>query len=192
VDVRKHGSGNIGATNVFRILGRKWGILVFVLDAGKGLAAVMVAKWLSKNFPIGLGDGLALHLQATTVAPVVGAILASIWCLIGHSFPVWLGLKGGKGVATTVGVMLGLLPLATVIVFFIWVIVYYTTRYVSLASILGAIALPVAVLAIPGDPDKWPLFTLALVAAFLIIWRHRANIERLLQGKEHRFEKKKD
>ena len=192
IDVRRHGSGNIGATNVFRIIGAKWGILVFFCDAGKGLAAVLLAKWLNGHFPIDLLHA-PLHdlLPVVGIPPVVGAILAAIWCIVGHSFPFWLRFKGGKGVATSAGVMLGLLPLASLAAFIVWVIVYFTTRYVSLASIIAAVSLPVAVLLVPNDPDRWLLFVLAVVAAGLVIWRHRTNIERLRKGTEHRFVKKK-
>ena len=93
--------------------------------------------------------------------------------------------------ATSAGVMLGLLPVASLAVFIVWVVAFFIGRYVSLASILAALCLPVAVLLVPHDPDRWPLFVLALVAAFLVIWRHRTNIERLRNGTEHRFVKKK-
>ena len=112
-------------------------------------------------------------------------------CIAGHNFPIWLGFKGGKGVATSAGVMFGLLPLASLVGFVVWVIVFFSTRYVSVASMTGACALALAVLVIPGDPDRWPVFVLALVAVILIFWRHRANIERLRNGTEHRWEKKK-
>ena len=191
IDVRKHGSGNIGATNVFRILGAKWGILVFFCDAGKGFAAVLLAKWLNANFPVDLLHAPLHDLRPVAVPLVVGTIMAAIWCIVGHSFPFWLRFKGGKGVATSAGVMLGLLPLASLVAFAVWVVVYFATRYVSLASITAAVCLPIAVLLIPHDPDRWPLFVLAVVAAFLVIWRHRANIERLMNGTEHRFTKKK-
>ena len=190
IDVRKHGSGNIGATNVVRILGPKWGIMVFMLDAGKGVAAVLLAKWLSQHFPVDLRD--PFHQLAPVAIPaVVGGIVASVWCIVGHSFPFWLRFKGGKGVATSAGVMLGLLPLASVASFTVWLIVFFASRYVSLASICAAVFLPVAVLLVPQDPDRWPLFFLALLATVLIIWRHRANIERLRKGTEHRFVKNK-
>ena len=191
VDVRKYGSGNIGATNVFRILGAKWGVLVFFCDAGKGVLAVLLAKWLAGHFPADLRHGPAFYLEPVGVPPVVGGIIAAIWCIVGHSFPVWLRLRGGKGVATSAGVMFGLLPLASLTGFVVWVIVFYSTRYVSIASLAGACALSLAVLVIPGDPDRWPLFVLSVVAVLLIFWRHRANIERLRNGTEHRWEKKK-
>jgi len=194
IDVRKHGSGNIGATNVFRILGPRWGIFVFFCDAGKGVAAVLLAKWLAGNFPVGFSLGPEMHLEATHFEPVVGGILAAIWCIVGHSFPVWLRFSGGKGVATSAGVMFGLLPLASVVGFVVWVIVFYSTRYVSIASLSASCALALSVLVIPEDPahsERWPLFVLALVAVILIFWRHRANIERLRNGTEHRFERKK-
>ena len=181
IDVRKHGSGNIGATNVFRTLGPKWGITVFFCDAGKGVAAVLLAK----HFQIILSDGFP-------VPAVAGGILAAILCIIGHSFPIWLGFKGGKGVATSAGVMCGLLPLSSLIGFLVWCLVFFVTRYVSIASMVSACALALSVLVIPANPsERWPLFALASVAVLLIFWRHRSNIERLRNGTEHRWEKKK-
>jgi glycerol-3-phosphate acyltransferase PlsY len=191
IDVRKHGSGNIGATNVFRILGAKWGILVFFCDAGKGVGAVLLAKWLAGHFPADLIHGPVMNLRPANVPPIVGGILAAIWCIVGHSFPIWLRFRGGKGVATSAGVMFGLLPLSSFTGFVVWVIVYYSTRYVSVASMAASCALALSVLVIPNVDDRIPLFILACVAVVIIFWRHRANIHRLRTGTEHRFEKKK-
>ncbi len=191
VDVRHHGSGNIGATNVFRILGPAWGVAVFIADAGKGVGAVLLGGWLSQHFPASLTN--MDQFGATNIAmPKVSAeIIAAIWCIIGHNFPVWLGFKGGKGVATSAGVLLGLVPAATGIALVVWIAVFFTTRYVSVASICASLSLPLAVALLPAGPDKWPVFGLAVVAAFLVLWRHRTNIERLRLGTEHRFGKPK-
>ena len=185
IDVRKHGSGNIGATNVSRVLGRPWGIMVFVCDAGKGVVAVLAAKWLASQYPIVLSDGFP-------VPAVAGGILAAVLCIVGHNFPVWLGFKGGKGVATSAGVMCGLLPYSSLVGFLIWCLVFFATRYVSIASLVAACGLALSVLVLPGAPgERWPLFTLASLAVLLIFWRHRSNIERLRNGTEHRWGKKK-
>jgi len=178
VDVREHGSGNIGATNVLRVLGKKYGFAVFFADALKGLVAVRLALWLNH----GAGD-------AAAAAP---GVLAAILVVVGHSFPIWLGFRGGKGVATSAGACLGLLPLETCVAAVVWVITFLLFRFVSLASVAGSIALPLcAALLSLGQPRSRGLllaFTMALAA--LVIVRHRGNIQRLVHGTEPRFERK--
>ena len=185
VDIRKQGSGNIGATNVLRTLGKKWGVLVFTLDALKGLAAGLLAQWI---FRIDLAPPGVTHLAAANAG-----ILAGVGCILGHNFPVWLGFKGGKGIATSAGVLLGLAPLATLIALTVWVTMFYASRYVSLASIIAAATLPTVcgLLQWFGRGSVDAIFWFATIAATLAIWRHRPNIQRLLAGTEHRFEKKK-
>jgi glycerol-3-phosphate acyltransferase PlsY len=180
VDIRKHGSGNIGATNVLRVLGKKWGYLVFALDALKGFAAVRIA------FSIALAVGPGI-----TPRELVG-IAGGLACIFGHTFPVWLRFRGGKGVATSAGVLLGLMPLAVVSVFAVWVILFQFTRYVSVASIGAAAALPLFVLLylrldlLTGAS----LFPFSILIAGVVVWRHRSNMKRLFQGKEERFGQK--
>ena len=128
VDIRKHGSGNIGATNVLRVLGKKWGYLVFFLDALKGFLAVRSAFELASIAP-----GVRYE--------IIG-IAAGLSCIIGHAFPIWLNFRGGKGVATSAGVLLGLMPIAMVSVFCVWLVLFKVTRYVSVASMVAAAALP--------------------------------------------------
>jgi len=184
VDIRKQGSGNIGATNVLRTMGRKWGVLVFTLDALKGLVAVLAIERL-----IGIDTAVAgPHLSEAQAG-----ILAGVGCILGHNFPVWLGFKGGKGIATSAGVLLGLAPLATILALTVWVLTFYGTRYVSVASIVAAATLPTLI-----GIQQWiwrgrldVVFWFAAVAAVLAIGRHRPNIQRLLAGTEHRFERKK-
>jgi len=168
IDIRQHGSGNIGATNVFRILGRPWGVLVFALDVLKGVVAVQLAMGL---YSANLG------------------IVAGLGCFLGHCFPVWLGFKGGKGVAVGAGILIGLTPWTAVIGLIIWGVTFQISRYVSLASILAAISLPVIVWLLQRQVDA--IFWFTLVISLLAIWRHRTNIQRLLAGTESRFEKKK-
>ena len=168
IDIRQHGSGNIGATNVFRILGRPWGVLVFALDVLKGVVAVQLAMGL---YSVNLG------------------IVAGLGCFLGHCFPVWLGFKGGKGVAVGAGILIGLTPWTAVIGLIIWGVTFQISRYVSLASILAAISLPVIVWLLQRQVDA--IFWFTLVISLLAIWRHRTNIQRLLAGTESRFEKKK-
>ncbi len=179
IDIRQHGSGNIGATNVFRTLGRPLGILVFLVDAGKGLLAVRLAMLLE---PAG-GD-----------AALWCGITAAVACIAGHNFTPWLGFRGGKGIATSAGVLLALAPLAVVLTGVVWWGVFSLSRYVSLASITAAAALPVIVglLWWQGLGGGLPLFVFTVVIGSLAILRHRSNIRRLREGTESRFVKRKD
>jgi glycerol-3-phosphate acyltransferase PlsY len=173
VDIRQHGSGNIGATNVLRTLGRGPGVFVFVCDALKGLAAVQFATLLTH------------HTSAE--------IIAAVCCILGHNFPCWLRFKGGKGIATSTGALIGMLPLATLIGAAVWAGVFFSTRFVSLASIVAAFSLPITVgllIKFMHHGDR-TLFYFSIVIALLAIWRHWANIQRLLRGTENRFVKSK-
>src|SRR4051812_6134205 len=148
IDIRQHGSGNIGATNVWRVLGRKWGLPVFLLDVGKGLVAAVLAKMLAAHWDI-LIPLPHMHSEVLTLEtrhPGLGGIIGAMAAIIGHNFPVWLRFKGGKGVATSLGVLFGLMPIASTLTFLTWGIVLKLTRYVSVASIVGALSLPLWVL----------------------------------------------
>mgnify|MGYP001828585782 CR=1 FL=1 len=171
VDIREQGSGNIGATNVFRVLGKSWGIFTFVLDALKGFIPAFY-------FPL-FGD----------IAPDYG-VLFGIVAILGHSFPVYLKFKGGKGVATSAGMLLGVAPVAVGIGFLCWIICIFISRYVSLSSILAAIAVAATVW-IRGEKSLVVSCALTFLA-LLVVWLHRANIKRLLNGTENRFGKKKE
>lgn len=176
-DIRTVGSGNIGATNVFRSISRGLGILTFALDAGKGLSGVLLIPLLSSRI-IGVRyEGLALPLFC-------GAIT-----IVGHNWPCFLGFKGGKGIATSAGALIGLSPVCMGIAFCGWLITFLITRYVSLASITACVVLAVAVWPFHLSRDRGSLwFPLVLtLLAILGIWRHRANISRLLVGTESRF-----
>ena len=174
VDIRQHGSGNIGATNVFRTLGKPLGIFVFVTDALKGFAAV----WLAGRFG-GASDW--------------AGIIAAVAVIAGHNYTPWLGFKGGKGIATSAGVLLALMPWAVLCIAIVWFVVFKVSRYVSLASISAATALPVAVAALwsAGCGGNGPLLGFSVLISALAIWRHRTNIQRLRAGTESRFEGKK-
>ncbi|MEP6821042.1 MAG: glycerol-3-phosphate 1-O-acyltransferase PlsY [Chthoniobacterales bacterium] len=172
VDVRQHGSGNIGATNVLRVLGKPWGFSVFFADAFKGFLAVRLAYLI-----------VATHPAAEAYRDFY-AILAAAACVAGHSFPVWLKFKGGKGVATSLGALLGVVPIAAAAIFGVWLIVFKVTRYVSLASIVAALSLPLFV-AMLGRAPVVLYFTIAMTS--LVVWRHRSNIARLSKGTEPRF-----
>jgi len=180
IDVRSVGSGNIGATNVLRVLGKQWGYAVFFVDAFKGFAAVRLTFFLAEHLTIA-------HVPATYFA-----ILAAVMCVIGHMFPIWLRFKGGKGVATSAGAIFGLMPLAAIIIFLVWVVVFEITRYVSVASLVATLALPVTVaLLIHWEIiEGSALLYFSMTLAILVVWRHRSNFSRLLKGTEQRFLRK--
>jgi glycerol-3-phosphate acyltransferase PlsY len=174
VDIFKVGSGSPGATNVKRSVGARAGNTVFALDALKGAAA---SAWTLLRFR---GESGEVDL---VLAGVIGLIAA----LIGHSYSCFTGFRGGKGVATAAGGLLVLMPLVCLTAFAVWAGVFFAFRYVSLASILGAVALPLAAW---GWGQPVLLLGLSLVIALFVIVRHRANISRLLAGTENRFGRK--
>jgi glycerol-3-phosphate acyltransferase PlsY len=172
IDVRQHGSGNIGATNVGRVLGRNWGLAAFACDFAKGFLALFLLRIYV--FP----QDVTWTVEALLVACGLAAIL-------GHNYTPWLGFKGGKGVATSAGVLGALLPVALVLVFSLWAIVVLITRYVSLGSMLAALALPVVTALL--YKSEWVYFGLAALICVLVVWRHRSNIKRLLDGTESKL-----
>ena len=180
IDIRNSGSGNIGATNVMRTLGKAYGYPVFALDFLKGLAAVRLSALITERMPF-----------ASFSAEVAG-MAAAVLCVIGHSFPIWLRFKGGKGVATSAGALFGLMPFALIIGGIVWVLTFQLTRYVSLASITTAIAVPITVLILIslGHLQSYALFYFSVCLAALVIVRHRANLSRLISGTEPRFSRK--
>lgn len=181
VDIRKCGSGNIGATNVTRVLGKKFGYPVFLADFSKGLAAVLVAPSLGHHFGCTAPDD---------AFRIVGAISV----VLGNAFPVWLGFHGGKGVATSAGMLFGLIPAAAVVVILVWVVVFFSTRYVSLASIIAAVALPATVWGInriSGADRPLVLYTCTALSVIVIL-RHRSNLMRLRSGTEESFKRRED
>ncbi|HEX2973060.1 MAG TPA: glycerol-3-phosphate 1-O-acyltransferase PlsY [Tepidisphaeraceae bacterium] len=185
IDPRKAGSGNIGATNVGRLLGGRYFAAVFTLDMLKSLLPMVAAAWILR------GDG---HDRATYIL----WLAVGFGAIIGHMFPVYLGFKGGKGVATAAGVVLGLFPyytLPAVGSIALWLLVFWVWRYVSLASIVAAVSLPVFFLAVAlrcqWEPfgQRLPLLVFLVLVAGLVVVRHHSNISRLLAGTEHRFAK---
>ena len=170
VDLRKQGSGNLGATNVFRVLGWKVGLLVFLADALKGALPVLF-------LPPRILDARD---------PIVWAIACGVAAIAGHVRPVFLKLRrGGKGVATAAGVFFALAPVPMAVTFAVFVVVVLATGYVSLGSMLSAIVLPALLLLTLGP--RSPLFLVSAVIALFVFWTHRANIGRLRRGEEHRF-----
>jgi acyl phosphate:glycerol-3-phosphate acyltransferase len=171
INIFEHGSKNPGATNVRRVLGKGPGNLVFALDAAKGAAATGWPLWFIAERPEGL------------YCAIVGLVAA----LIGHSFSCFTGFRGGKGVATASGGFAMLMPIALLAALGVWLITFYSSRYVSLASILAALSLPVAAFFL-RQPQ--PLVILAALIAVFVVVRHRANLVRLVRGTENRFTKK--
>ena len=172
VDVREHGSGNLGATNVLRALGAKAAIATLLLDAAKGAAAVGLAWWLVPAATYGV--------TATQWAEVIATMAA----ILGHSYSPYIGFKGGKGVATGAGALLILTPMAWPFLLGTWLIVIVAFRIVSLASVIIAIEYPL--LCLVFYPKEWVIFGFAVIAASLVVWRHRTNIVRIFHGEESR------
>jgi glycerol-3-phosphate acyltransferase PlsY len=178
VDLRKVGSGNVGATNLSRALGPGWGISAFVLDLGKGLLAVILAGYICNLFKTS-----ALSLS---ILKIIGGISS----IIGHNWSMWLNFKGGKGVATSAGVFLGLAPLSLFFTVVVWLAIFVSFKYVSLASIIASISLPLWMWLGIGGKVALPIIIFSCIVSILIIIRHRSNIKRLIQGKENKMGKK--
>jgi len=173
VDLRQHGSGNLGATNVVRVLGPKIGGVVFLADVLKGFLPVFF-----------------LPIYTETLQPGLWALVYGAAAILGHVKPIFLlGKGGGKGVATATGVFLALAPVPMLVSMTVWILVFALSRYVSLASLFGATVLPIAILAWYRDPRS-PVFIASVIIAAFVFWTHRANIARLRRGEEHRFVKK--
>ena len=165
VDVRKHGSGNIGATNVSRVLGKKWGAFVLFLDALKGAVPALITKFL----------GYSLEYQ----------LMVGLFAILGHCFSPFLKFNGGKGVATALGVFLVISPKATLFAATVFFFVFFLTRYVSLSSIAAALSYP-TIFRFLEQPSKLSLL-LVLLAATIVVAKHYSNLLRLLKGEEKRF-----
>jgi acyl phosphate:glycerol-3-phosphate acyltransferase len=175
IDIRQEGSGSTGATNVLRVVGKGPALLVFAVDVLKGTAAVLLA-------------------QAVLPGSDVLAVAAGLAALAGHSWPLWLGWRGGKVVATALGMLLGLAWPVGLACFGIFLTVLTLSRIVSLSSVVAALALPLLMLGWFGDQGlglRWPYLALALLTSTLVIWRHRSNLTRLLAGTEPRLGQKR-
>ena len=183
IDIRTVGSGNIGATNVFRILGKPAGIFVLLVDALKGFAAARYVGWIAYKLSVG---EIPDDSNASELLKIVGGIFA----ILGHNYTCWLKFKGGKGIATSAGVALAILPVAMGISLVVWIIVCRTTRYVSVASIAAAAILPFAAWW-PAHSSRTMVIVAAVISA-LAIYKHRTNIKRLMDGTENRFGKKQE
>ena len=173
LDIRQHGSGNIGATNVWRVMGRNWGLFAFTSDFLKGFLPLYLVRTLS--FPV---------IDSWTVTLLL--VTCGIAAILGHNYTPWLGFKGGKGIATSAGMLGALMPWVLAVALSLWIIAVLITRTVSIASIVAAVVLaPAAAWFYWGN---WIYLGLAALAGGLAVWRHRANIQRLRAGTESRIE----
>jgi glycerol-3-phosphate acyltransferase PlsY len=180
IDIRNYGSGNVGATNVIRTLGKSYGYPVFAADFLKGFGAVKMSIMI------------ATRVQSEWSSPEMFGIVAAILSVLGHSYPVWLRFKGGKGVATSAGALFGLAPIAALAGVAIWILTFWLTRYVSVASIAAAAVLPFIILIttwLSRTTGKL-LFYSSVCLAAVVIWRHRSILSRLMRGTEPRFTRK--
>jgi len=168
VDLRSQGSGNTGATNVGRVLGKKWGIFVFVLDLGKGWIAVALAQRIGN-------------------LPETWSVTVGVFAVLGHVFSPWLGFRGGKGVATSAGILIGLAPWVALGVALIWFLTFQMSRTVSVASLCAATAFPLFVFWLMPEQKVFQWISIGMTV--LVWFRHRDNLKRLFQGKENRFVK---
>jgi len=178
IDIRKTGSCNIGATNVMRSVGKRWGILTLLLDALKGLLPAATFPMLLHNMDL--------------IPDVEGWFKIACGCaaILGHNFPIYLKFKGGKGVATSAGVLIGIAPQALLIGLAAFALVFATTRYVSLGSVIAAVVIPIAgVLLYREDGPLIP--SVLVILSLLVIWRHKANLRRLLNGTENKIQFRK-
>ena len=189
-NLRKIGSGNIGATNVARALGKKWGYICFALDVLKGMIPMLAAMPLATP----------KSTQDNEIVLLLLWLAVGCAAILGHIFPIYLKFKGGKGVSTSFGIALGLWPYFTICAFFailIWIVVVLIWRYVSLASIIASVSFPIVLILIIFFQSEWefsilwPLLIPAVVIPVMVIIRHRENIKRLLSGTENKIRQKK-
>ncbi|SDZ10429.1 glycerol-3-phosphate 1-O-acyltransferase PlsY [Thermoactinomyces sp. DSM 45892] len=166
IDIREHGSGNAGATNTLRTLGKTAAIVVAALDLSKGIGSVLIAGWLSVNDPIVL-------------------MISGLAAVAGHNWPIYLGFRGGKGIATTVGVFLALMFQATLIAGVIAILVILITRYVSLGSLIFTVTLPIAIYFVGTYPSVY--FWTSLLFTLFAFWSHRSNLSNLFKGVERKI-----
>lgn len=188
IDIRKYGSGNIGAANAFRVLGKKSGIFTMVGDILKGAVAVFSCRlylWFGSYDAFGTSQWKFSFDQGFFLA------LSALMAIIGHSYPVWFNFKGGKSASVSAGALLGVNPIAFVVVFGTWVLILIKTRYTSLSNLLVAWLTPPLYWFFAGpkffNNQSWWAFILSFIMIILIYWRHRENIKRLIKGNERKF-----
>jgi glycerol-3-phosphate acyltransferase PlsY len=180
IDIRKAGSGNIGATNVVRLLGKQYGYPVFLFDFLKGVCAVKMSIFIFN------------HYGAAFASPELCGIIGGSCSILGHSYPVWLGFKGGKGVATSGGVVVAMMPWVALAAGIVWLAAFWLTRYVSVASIAAVLSMPLVAGTMfwLGQLRSAVLLGFSLFLAVIVVVRHRTNLSRLFEGTEQRFQRK--
>lgn len=176
IDIREYGSGNTGATNVWRVLGAVPGLIVGVLDMAKGFLAVAIAGWI-------LQDSTRTMLISTEVG-------AGVCAVAGHAWPVWTGFRGGKGVLTAGGAFFYLAWLPMLCALAVFILVFLVSRYVSMGSMFAAASLPIFILLFRGPWHRWQVLGISVLIAVFILLRHLPNIRRLIRGEEHGFHRK--
>ncbi|MFO1480614.1 MAG: glycerol-3-phosphate 1-O-acyltransferase PlsY [Turneriella sp.] len=176
VDIRTIGSGNVGASNAMRLLGKKWGIGILLFDAIKGLIPVLLVQHT---------------FFAADAAVQRYAMVSALAAMVGHVFPVWLGFSGGKGVATGLGVMTALIPIAVAVALPVFIVVVAVSRYISLGSIISALVLPAAFFIDHDLAGSAELFAFVCIACLFVIYKHKSNIKRIVAGEENRLGEKK-
>lgn len=202
INIREHGSGNIGATNVLRIVGKPYGYACLVLDLLKGLLptllGVSLIHYAGQSNPMTISALSPYASEFPQTKAQSYQILTALATVLGHNYSPWVGFKGGKGIATSAGVLIALMPAAVGILLVIWLLLFLITKYVSIASMGAALCLPILTLLGAWYHDKlangsWnkPLFVFTVAIALLAVWRHRSNIRALLDGTEHQFTKNK-
>ncbi|OGW79727.1 MAG: acyl-phosphate glycerol 3-phosphate acyltransferase [Omnitrophica bacterium RIFCSPLOWO2_12_FULL_44_17] len=173
IDIRKHGSGNVGATNVFRVIGKKWGTTVLVVDILKGWIVTAILFYFCDAF------------QGTS--PVLKQLFLGAAAISGHTWSPWLKFKGGKGVATSAGVLLGIFPMATLVAILIWILCFVISRYVSLSSMITAIFFPFLIILYNNGMKSFrTVLAVSIILVLFLVYNHRENIRRLIKGEEHR------
>jgi len=189
-DVRTIGSGNIGATNVARSGAKGLGIVTLILDAAKGYGAIYIADLIVSHHTNVPYSSWQIDIENFRLFHFAAAI-AAVFAILGHMYPVWLNFKGGKGVATGVGVFLALAPKAVGLVLILFILIVWFSRYVSLGSIVATALFPLLAWLLYRHEEPFVTFVAAALAAFMIIAKHHQNIRRLLAGTEHRLGEKK-
>lgn len=173
IDIRKVGSGNVGATNVFRAVSKPLGILTFILDAAKG--------WL----PVALSPLIFKLMSGTESQELYLKVICGVAAVLGHTYPVYLSFRGGKGVATGAGALVSIAPYSLIVGLSVWIITFVLSRYVALASIVSALSVAVSSWIFYGKDILLPIVLSSLTT--IIIWRHKSNIVRLINGTEYKF-----
>lgn len=190
IDIREHGSGNVGATNTFRVLGKTPGVIVLLIDILKGTVAVTLLAVFCYRLLVGISKTEIDMLSVSGPSYILLQIILGLAAICGHIWTIFLKFKGGKGVATSAGVLIGLEPVTMSIVTVIFLVVLVFTRYVSLSSIVAVTCLPILIVVryiLLQQPVPISLLVFTMVVALIVVYRHKSNIRRLLRGEENRL-----